>query len=99
MRLRETLVIYMFPLMVLPTLAFGYLAYRYSESSFAQQAFIKVAQHLQIQQNKLNVYLRNHQMHLQHLSQTETTLAFLSEQPNAEKSLATQLKHYQRHLQ
>ncbi len=96
MRLRETLVIYMFPLMVLPTLAFGYLAYRYSESSFAQQAFIKVAQHLQIQQNKLNVYLRNHQMHLQHLSQTETTLAFLSEQPNAEKSLATQLKHYQK---
>ncbi|MDZ7870215.1 MAG: ATP-binding protein [Rheinheimera sp.] len=86
----------MFPLMVLPTLAFGYLAYRYSESSFAQQAYIKVAQHLQIQQNKLNVYLRNHQIHLQHLSQTETTLEFLTEQPGAEKVLTTQLKQYQK---
>ncbi len=98
MRLRETLVIYMFPLMVLPTLAFGYLAYRYSESSFAQQAFIKVAQHLELQQQKLSTYLRNHQMELQHLSQADATLDFLNEQaaPERSQALVTQLKQYQK---
>jgi len=98
MRLRETLVIYMFPLMVLPTLAFGYLAYRYSESSFAQQAFIKVAQHLELQQQKLSTYLRNHQMQLQHLSQADATLDFLNEQaaPERSQALVTQLKQYQK---
>lgn len=96
MRLRETLVIYMFPLMVLPILAFGYLAYRYSESSFQQQAFVKVAQHLEIQQNKLSSYLSKHQMHLQHLSQTDTTLNFVNGQ-NAELSrLTSQFRQYQR---
>jgi signal transduction histidine kinase/DNA-binding response OmpR family regulator len=88
----------MFPLMVLPTLAFGYLAYRYSESSFAQQAFIKVAQHLELQQQKLSTYLRNHQMQLQHLSQADATLDFLNEQAAHERSqaLVTQLKQYQK---
>jgi len=96
MRLRETLVIYMFPLMVLPTLVFGYLAYRYSESSFAQQAFVKVAQHLEIQQNKLSNYLNNHQMQLQHLSQAESTLSFLNEPTADITRLTKQFKQYQK---
>lgn len=98
MRLRETLVIYMFPLMVLPTLAFGYLAYRFSESAFAHQAFIKVAQHLDHQQFKLNNYLRNHQMELQHLSQADSTLAFLQDS-SAKSTLdafTAQLTRYQK---
>lgn len=96
MRLRETLVIYMFPLMVLPTLAFGYLAFRYSESSFVQQAFIKVAQHLEIQQEKLSSYLNNHQMHLQHLSRSESTLAFLDTQTADLPRLKNQFRQYQK---
>lgn len=96
MRLRETLVIYMFPFLVLPTLAFGYLAYLYSESSFSQQAFVKVTQHLQSQQDRLNNYLRNHQIYFQYLSQSETTQAFLQELPAAESGLTSQLIHYKK---
>lgn len=50
MKLRETLVLYMFPLLVLPTVFFGYLAYNYSKAAYAQQAYVKVARHLSEQQ-------------------------------------------------
>jgi len=65
MRLRETLIVYMFPLLVLPTLAFGYLAYKYSQASMVQQAYIQVARHLNLQQQKLQQFLLSGQQSLQ----------------------------------
>lgn len=65
MRLRETLIVYMFPLLVLPTLAFGYLAYKYSQASMLQQSYIQVARHLNAQQQKLQQFLLSGQQSLQ----------------------------------
>ena len=64
MRLRETLVIYMFPLLVLPTVLFGYLSYYYSSTTFNQQAYIQVARHLSNQQQKLEYFFNYQQQAL-----------------------------------
>jgi hypothetical protein len=41
MKLRETLVAYMLPLLVLPVMAFGYLAYQFSKDYLQQQAYFQ----------------------------------------------------------
>lgn len=77
MRLRETLIIYMFPLLVIPTLAFGYLAYKYSESSMAQRAFAQVSTHLYTQQQKLQQFLQSGQQSLQYISRQAALQQFI----------------------
>lgn len=77
MRLRETLVIYMFPLLVLPTVLFGYLAYHFSTSSYTQQAYIQVAGHLAAQQQKVEQFFGRQQHLLSTLVQTEQLQQYL----------------------
>ncbi|HCU65001.1 MAG TPA: hybrid sensor histidine kinase/response regulator [Rheinheimera sp.] len=77
MRLRETLVIYMFPLLVLPTVLFGYLAYHFSTSSYTQQAYIQVARHLAGQQQKVEQFFGGQQHLLSTLVQTEQLQQYL----------------------
>lgn len=77
MRLRETLIIYMFPLLVIPTLAFGYLAYKYSETSMAQRAYTQVSNHLNTQQQKLQEFLQSGQQSLQYISRQPALQQFI----------------------
>lgn len=68
MRLRETLLVYMLPLLALPVALLGYLAYHYSSALRDQQAYNLVAERLQQQQQYLNDYLRLQQNRLSFLA-------------------------------
>lgn len=85
MRLRETLVIYMFPLLVLPTLLFGYLAYRYSETAFSNQAYNRVVRHLNTQQRRIDNFILANQQLLLQLSRNPSTIKYIqtSDSPDA----------------
>ncbi len=93
MRLRETLVIYMFPLLVLPTLVLGYLAYRFSASAFAHQAYIQVDKHLASHQQKIDTFLRSNQLQLLHLSQVDEIQQFMVSHQNGSQ-LSAQFEQY-----
>jgi hypothetical protein len=98
MRLRETLVIYMFPLLVLPTVLFGYLSYYYSSTTFNHQAYIKVARHLGNQQQKLEHLFNYQQQALITLAKQTTLQQFVAEA--APSALAVQpllLQYQQQH--
>lgn len=70
MRLRETLVAYMLPLLVLPVVAFGYLAYQYSKQHMQQEAYFKAEQALFRQQTELANFLLLQQNRLAMLAQS-----------------------------
>ena len=93
MRLRETLVIYMFPLLVLPTVLFGFLAYHFSGSAFSQQAFFKVSRHQVQQQQVLEQFFSSHQQALKVLATSDIFQHFL--QDNAQqRELLQGLQHF-----
>ena len=95
MRLRETLVIYMFPLLVLPTVLFGYLSYYYSTTTFNQQAYIKVARQLSSQQQKLEHFLNYQQYALVTLSKQQALQQFVSDTEPQATSIQSILWQYQ----
>ena len=64
MKLRETLMAYMLPLLVLPVVAFGYLAYQFSKQYLQQQAYYQAEQVLSQQQLQLSGYLLQQQTQL-----------------------------------
>ena len=70
MRLRETLVAYMLPLLVLPVMAFGYLAYEFSKQHLQKKAYYEVEQALYQQQFELTTYLQQQQTRLAMLVQS-----------------------------
>ncbi len=94
MKLRETLVLYMFPLLVLPTVFFGYLAYNYSTAAYAQQAYVKVARHLSEQQKKLEQFFSTQQQALNQLSKNPVTSAYLAEPEANELKIRQSLATY-----
>ena len=89
MRLRETLVIYMFPLLVLPTVLFGYLSYYYSSTTFNQQAYIKVARHLGNQQQKLEHFFNYQQQSLTTLAKQQALQQFIADASPVASAMAT----------
>ncbi len=95
MKLRETLVLYMFPLLVLPTVFFGYLAYNYSTVAYSQQAYGKVARHLADQQQKLEHFFSSQQQSLNQLSKNPVTTAYLSDPQANETKLRQAITHFQ----
>ncbi len=95
MKLRETLILYMFPLLVLPTVFFGYLAYNYSTVAYSQQAYVKVARHLADQQQKLEHFFSSQQQALNQLSKNPVSTAYLSEPETFEKALRQAIVHFQ----
>ena len=70
MRLRETLVAYMLPLLVLPVMAFGYLAYQFSKQYWQQQAYYQAEKALSQQQLTLTSFLQLQQTRLAMLAQS-----------------------------
>ncbi len=93
MRLRETLVIYMFPLLVLPTVLFGFLAYHFSSSAFSQQAFLKVSRHQVQQQKILEQFFIAHQQSLRALA-TNTTFQHFLQNPQAQAEVQADLHYF-----
>ena len=87
MKLRETLVAYMLPLLVLPVLAFGYLAYEFSQRYLTQQAYSQAERSLATQQVLLSSFLQQQQTRLSMLAQSPLLLNHI-EQP-APESLNT----------
>lgn len=91
MKLRATLLVYIMPLLVLPVLALGYLAYQFSGQYQQQQYYNQVALKLQQQQQELNEFLLFHQIRLSVLA-TARTLVQHIQQPQAEsRELTRQL--------
>lgn len=87
MRLKETLLVYMLPLLVLPVAILGYLAYYYSNALREQQAYHFVVNDIQQQQLHLNEYLRVQQSRLSSLVAASKLKAYL-QQPTPDKQLA-----------
>lgn len=90
MRLRETLLVYMLPLLVVPVAVLGYLAYHYSSLVREQQAYSLVAEHMQQQKQYLNDFLRIQQSRLSFLANTAPLKAHLrSANPASREALST----------
>lgn len=94
MRLRETLVIYMFPLLVLPTLLFGYLAYRYSETAFSHQAYNRVARHMNSQQQRIENFIVTNQQMLVQLSRSPLTIQYLQDPTKGADALQQEFQRF-----
>lgn len=96
MRLRETLLLYMLPLLILPIAIFGYLAYQYSKAEREQVAYNIVAQRLAQQQQQLNDFLRFHQMRLSVLSASYVLTEHLQQYtPESREELSEVFKRFQ----
>lgn len=96
MRLRETLLLYMLPLLILPIAIFGYLAYQYSSAEREQSAYNIVAQRLSQQQQQLNDFLRFHQMRLSVLSASYALTEHLQQYtPESRMELSEVFKRFQ----
>ncbi|MBV2129985.1 hybrid sensor histidine kinase/response regulator [Arsukibacterium indicum] len=94
MRLRETLVAYMLPLLVLPVLLFGYLAYQYSQRYMQQQTYYQVRSALAGQQQQLHDFLNTQQTQLQMLALNPDLQQYL--QTRDSELLGPLLKQWQR---
>ncbi|MDR7120519.1 ATP-binding protein [Rheinheimera soli] len=68
MRLRETLVVYMLPILVLPLLCLGYLSYHFSARYYEQQLFLQIKNELVQRQQDIRLTLSSYQQSLQILS-------------------------------
>lgn len=93
MRLRETLVAYMLPLLVLPVLLFGYLAYQYSQRYLQQQTYYQVRSALAAQQQQLYDLISTQQTQLQMLTLNPSLQAYL--QSNDNVFLTPLFQHWQ----
>lgn len=94
MRLRETLVAYMLPLLVLPVLLFGYLAYQYSQRYMQQQTYYQVRSALADHQQQLHDFLNTQQTQLQMLALNPDLQQYLQTRDSA--LLTPLLTHWQR---
>ncbi|KKO47115.1 histidine kinase [Arsukibacterium ikkense] len=94
MRLRETLVAYMLPLLILPVLLFGYLAYQYSQRFWQQQTFYQVRSALATQQQQLHDFINTEQTQLQMLALNPELQAYLQTSDNT--LLPALLNYWQR---
>ncbi len=82
MKLRETLVAYILPLLVLPVLAFGYLAYQFSQQYLQQQAYFLAERALTQQQLQLSQFFQYQQTRLTMLAENPLLLQHI-QQPAA----------------
>lgn len=81
MRLRETLVVYMLPILVLPLLCLGYLSYHFSARYYEQQLFLHIKNELVRAQQDIRLKLSSYQQ----------SLAILSAQTSVERYVAGEL--------
>lgn len=97
MKLRKTLVTYLLPLLILPILLFGYLAYHFSSLYYQQQAFYQVNDALLKKQQALSTFLLSQQQHLELLANNAAVNAFI-EQPT-ELNISSVIQQFQKIIQ
>ncbi len=83
MKLRETLVAYIFPLLVIPVVVFGYLAYQFSKQYLQQQAFYQAERALTQQQLQLSSFLQQKQIQLTMLAQSPLLADYVQQDDDA----------------
>ncbi|MEH8016106.1 ATP-binding protein [Rheinheimera muenzenbergensis] len=97
MKLRETLVAYIFPLLVIPVVAFGYLAYQFSKQYLQHQALYQAERVLAQQQLQLSGFLQEKQTQLAILAQNPLLAEFTQQQSDtALIKLKQQLRQFMR---
>ncbi len=84
MRLRETLVAYMLPLLVIPVMAFGYIAYQFSKQYWQQQAYYGAEKALSQQQLQLSSFLQLQQARLVMLAQNPLLAQYVQQSDNTQ---------------
>lgn len=87
MRLRETLVVYMLPMLVLPLLILGYLSYHFSDRYYEQKLFLQIKGELVKQQQQIRLTLSSYQQSLHTLSNQPLVDRFIA----GEQQLAPEL--------
>ncbi|MEO3864071.1 ATP-binding protein [Rheinheimera fenheensis] len=90
MRLRETLVAYMLPLLVLPVMAFGYIAYQFSKQYWQQQAYYGAEKALSQQQLQLTSFLQLQQARLAMLAQNPLLAEYVQQAEDSQLSVLQQ---------
>ena len=78
MRLRQTLLVYLVPLMLLPALLFGVLAIKFSQSFYWQQANLKASSFLHQQQLAVHTELMQLSSHLADLAGSSQFMDYLA---------------------
>ncbi|WNO60550.1 ATP-binding protein [Rheinheimera sp. MMS21-TC3] len=86
MRLRQTLVAYMLPLLLLPVIGFGYLAYYFQQQQVQQQTLFKAQTALNNQVNSLDSFLQNYFVQLDMLANSASLRQFLRQTSSDNRS-------------
>jgi signal transduction histidine kinase/DNA-binding NarL/FixJ family response regulator len=93
MRLRETLVVYMLPILVLPLLCLGYLSYHFSARYYEQQLFVQIKNELIQTQQDIRLKLSSYQQSLLILSSQHLVERFISGE-QVQPDLVTEFERY-----
>lgn len=94
MRLRETLVVYMLPILVLPLLCLGYLSYYFSARYYEQQLFLQIKNELVQTQQDIRLKLASYQQSLFILSTQTLVDRFIAGEQGLESELDKEFGRY-----
>jgi signal transduction histidine kinase/CheY-like chemotaxis protein len=94
MRLRETLVVYMLPILVLPLLCLGYLSYHFSARYYEQQLFLQIKNELVQTQQQLRLKLASYQQSLFILSAQDLVERFVAGEDQLKTELIDEFERY-----
>ncbi len=94
MRLRETLVVYMLPILVLPLLCLGYLSYHFSARYYEQQLFLQLKNELTQIQQEIRLQLSSYQQSLFILSGLDLVQRFVGGDNKIQPELVDEFERY-----
>lgn len=94
MRLRETLVVYMLPILVLPLLCLGYLSYHFSARYYEQQLFLQIKNELIQTQQEIRLKLSSYQQSLFILSGQILLERFISGESQLQPDIVKEFERY-----
>lgn len=96
MRLRETLVVYMLPILVLPLLCLGYLSYHFSARYYEQQLFLQISAELTAAQQQIRLKLTSYQQSLFVLSAQQSVERYIAGETALQSDLVSDFEDYRR---
>ncbi len=96
MRLRETLVVYMLPILVLPLLCLGYLSYHFSARYYEQQLFLQIGRELTAAQQQIRLKLSSYQQSLFVLSAQQSVERYVAGETALQSDLVSDFEDYRR---
>jgi signal transduction histidine kinase/CheY-like chemotaxis protein len=96
MRLRETLVVYMLPILILPLLCLGYLSYHFSARYYEQQLFMQIKNELVRAQQDIRLQLSSFQQSLHVLSTQAVVERFIAGEQQLRQNVVTEFERYRK---